>query len=288
MAISFEFFPPKSDAAATHLYDAVRVLADLQPSFVSVTCGAGGSAIDGTYAVVKKIRDEFCIHVAPHIAFSRQSKIRLDDAVRAYKIIGVEQVVAIRGDATQDSLDLRPDDTYANTIDFIADLSGRHQLKPVVAAYPDVHPLAKSAEQDLEHLRKKIAAGGTHAISQFFFEADTFLRFRDSVQRAGIPVALTPGILPIHNLSQALKFATGCGAKIPTNFASRFECWNDDADALFNEGVTHMTEVCDSLRREGVTDFHFYTLNRSAMVNEICSRLDLGRAHPTPLSTAAN
>ncbi len=277
-SISFEFFPPKTGAGADKLWDTISQLLIWQPKFVSITCGAGGSAIDGTFAVVRHVREKIGINVAPHIAISRQSRARLREALQAYKNLGVRHVVAIRGDASQTGQEISTDDLYGSTIDFVADLSKNFGLEAIVAAYPDSHPLAPSPQHDLDYLRRKAEAGSQRAVSQFFFDPETFLRFRDRVQKASINVSLTPGIMPIHNLAQVLKFAQGCGTLIPSGFASRFERWGLDQAALFNEGVAHASALCDDLRREGVQDFHFYTLNRSEMTYAICERLGLNRA----------
>lgn len=278
--LSFEFFPPKNDAALRQLSETVRGLAALTPEFVSITCGAGGSSIDGTFAVVKHIREAFGLTTVPHITFLRQNRTYLDEILRAYTKLGVHQVVALRGDPAVfgDAPELPPGDVFVNTVDFVAALKNLYGMEPIVAAYPDVHPLALSPQQDMDHLKRKVAAGARRAITQFFFEAGTFLRFRDHVRREDIEVELIPGIFPIQNLAQALKFAISCGAKVPAGFAGRFESCGNDPDALFHEGVRHATDLCDALKREGVEGFHFYTLNRNAMTEAVCSQLGYGSA----------
>ncbi len=288
MHLSFEFFPPKSDAGLAQLTETARELAVWKPKFVSVTCGAGGSAIDGTFQVVKHIREQTGLAVVPHMTFLRQSRSYLEDILKAYKKLGITQVLALRGDpaAFGDQPETIPShDVYVNTIDFVAVLKNLYGMEPIIAAYPDVHPLAGSPQQDMEHLKRKVDAGAKRAITQFFFDADTFLRFRDRVRAADIDVTLTPGILPIHNWAQASKFAGTCGAKIPDGFAERFERWQSNEAALLNEGVTHAVALCERLRSAGVYDFHFYTLNRSAIAPEVCSHLGFSRAEaPTPLA----
>jgi methylenetetrahydrofolate reductase (NADPH) len=269
VTLSFEFFPPKTEAGAEKLRDAVSRLAAWHPEFVSVTCGAGGSAIDGTSAVVKDIRARAGIEVAPHVAIARQSRSRLREALKAYKESGVRRIVAIRGDESQAEAEDFGDDIYPNTIDFVAELARDFGLEPLVAAYPDVHPRAQSPEQDLEHLRRKVEAGAALAVSQFFFEAETFLKFRDKMRAAGINVPLAAGIMPVQNVIQVVKFAGGCGTLVPGGFAARFERHGADEEALFDEGVAHTAELCDQLRREGVEHFHFYTLNRAEMTEAI-------------------
>ena len=278
MHLSFEFFPPKNDIGSAQFAETLRDASALQPDFVSITCGAGGSAVAGTFATVKYIRTHYPLSVIPHIAYVRQTRAQLDEVLRAYKNLGVRQALALRGDPTSAKgvPGPRPEDTYAHTIDFVADLKNRYGIDPIVAAYPDVHPMAGSPQQDMDHLRKKVEAGAKRAISQFFFAPETFLRFRDKVAEAGIAVALTPGILPIHNLTQVLKFATLCGAAIPDGFRDRFDRHGDDKKALFEEGVAHATELCAALQSEGVTDFHFYTLNRSGVTARVCEALHLG------------
>lgn len=275
ISISFEIFPPKTEQGTEKLWGAVKRLAAWQPQFVSVTCGAGGAAIDGTFALVGKLRQDFDIEVAPHAAFARQSRKRLREILQAYKDMGVRKIVAIRGDPDKTGQAAPPEDVYASTVDYVAELKNDFGFAPYVAAYPDMHPLAASDAQDLEHLKRKLAAGAARAITQFFFLPETFLRFRDRARAAGIDAAFIPGILPIHSLPQAVSFAQGCGTRVPEGFAKRFERWGTDEEALFNEGVAHAVELCDHLRREGVQDFHFYTLNRSKMTGAVCERLGL-------------
>ena len=276
-AVSFEVFPPKTESGAEKLWEAVRRLAVWQPEFVSVTCGAGGSAIDGTAASVREIHTRSGLEVVPHVAIARQSRSRLREALKAYKDSGVRRVVAIRGDEAQTEAIDFGDDIFADTIEFVAELRRDFGLDPLVAAYPDVHPRAQSPAQDLEHLRRKAEAGAALAISQFFFEAETFLRFRDKMRAAGIKVPLAPGIMPIQNFKQVVKFAGGCGTIVPAGFAARFERHGDNEKAQFDEGVAHTAELCDQLRREGVEHFHFYTLNRSEMTNAVCEKLAFGK-----------
>jgi len=275
ITLSFEFFPPKTDAGSEKLWHAVQHLSSLRPQFVSVTCGAGGSAIEGTSSIVNHIQKKFGIETAPHVAIARQSRSRVRDALHAYKNAGVKRIVAIRGDEAQAPAEDFKDDIYPNTVDFVAELHGEFALAPIVAAYPDVHPGALSPQQDLDHLRRKEAAGAALAVSQFFFEADTFLRFRDKMRAAGMKLPLAPGIMPIQNLTQTVKFANGCGTSVPAGFGTRFERHGENETAAFQEGVAHAIELCDQLRREGVHHFHFYTLNRCEMTQAICKNLGL-------------
>jgi methylenetetrahydrofolate reductase (NADPH) len=168
--LSFEFFPPKTNSGAEKLWECVRRLAVWQPEFVSITCGAGGSSIDGTFAVARHIRETMNINIAPHMAMGRQRRSRLRAAVDEYKKLGVRHVVAIRGDLSQTGEEIPADDIYPNTIDFVAELHADFGIEPIVAAYPDMHPMAESPQQDLDHLKRKIAAGARFAVTQFFFE----------------------------------------------------------------------------------------------------------------------
>ncbi|MBI1272770.1 MAG: methylenetetrahydrofolate reductase [NAD(P)H] [Alphaproteobacteria bacterium] len=270
--ISFEFFPPKTEAGAEKLLQAIGDLAQWNPHHVTITCGAGGSAVDGTYEVVSTIRKKFDLAVAPHIAFSRLSRARIEQVLGEYRKLGIKRIVAIRGDAVE-SGDPAPADAYENTVDFVADLHGKYGFDVAVGAYPDVHPMAQSPQQDLDHLKRKVEAGAIIAISQFFFEPATFLRFRDKVAAAGIKVALVPGIMPVHNIEQITRFAKGCGTLVPAGFGARFEKHGGDEKALFGESVAHATELCEVLDREGVNDFHFYALNKSELVSAICEKL---------------
>jgi methylenetetrahydrofolate reductase (NADPH) len=219
------------------------------------------------------LRRTFGLDIAPHIAISRFPRSKLREQLNAYKSAGIRRIVAIRGDAPHDHVESFSGDAYPNTVDFVAELKNEFALEPMVAAYPDVHPRALSPQQDLDHLKRKVDAGATLAISQFFFLADTFLRFREKLHAAQINVPLAAGIMPIGNLAQIVKFAGGCGTIVPDGFAKRFDRHGNDQLALFAEGVAHAVELCDHLRREGVEHFHFYTLNRSEMAQAICDKL---------------
>lgn len=279
--LSFEFFPPKNENAATRLHEAAAALSAWNPRFISITCGADGSALEGTFAVVQALRASHpTLAVAPHLPMSRASRPTLRQSLQQYKQLGVRQVVAIRGDAPKIPTAAEGADFYPSTVEFVEDLAHGFGLQPIVAAYPDVHPLAQSPQQDLDHLRRKVEAGATAAITQFFFQAETFLRFRDTVRAAGIAIPLTPGIMPLHDLKQVLNFAKGCGTHIPDGFSEQFADAEKDPHGYFEQASRHTVALCDRLRLEGVDGFHFYTLNRSAMVQAICENLKLQPRKP--------
>lgn len=271
--VSFEFFPPKTDAGNQRLLQTLKKLSIWQPRFVSVTCGADGATIVATPTTVRTIRELFGLTVAPHIAMSRASRPQLQNLLRLYAAMGVRHAVAIRGDAPRIPTFDEGEDYYQNTVDFVADLSQNFGFEPIVAAYPDVHPLAESPQQDLDHLKRKVDAGAKHAITQFFFEAGTYLRFRDKAVAHGVHLPLIPGVMPLHNMGQILKFASGCGAKIPAGFIEHFARFEPETPAYIEAATDYCFDLCENLRAEGVKGFHFYTLNRDEIAYAVCHRL---------------
>ena len=272
-SISFEFFPPKTEQGAERLLDTIQRLVVWNPRFVSITCGADGSAIDGTLNIVRDVRAKLGLTVAPHIAMSRIGRAQLQSLLRTYQGLGIRHAVAIRGDAPKVPVEDDGAERYADTVEFVRDLAENFSIAPLVSAYPDVHPLAESPQKDLEWLKRKAEAGAAEAITQFFFDPETFLRFRDTVVAAGIGLSLTPGIMPLYNLEQILRFARSCGAVVPDGFADRFVDPAQNAEEFLKQSVDFTLAVCRRLRKEGVDKFHFYALNRDDVVGALCEGL---------------
>jgi methylenetetrahydrofolate reductase (NADPH) len=269
--LSFEFFPPRDAAMEARLWETVRKLAPLDPDFVSVTYGADGSTRERTHEIVTRIHRDTGLVSAPHLTCVGASRDEVLDIARAYHDTGIRHIVALRGDPPRGAAGYRPHpDGFPYAADLVAGLKTVADFEISVAAYPEVHPEATSAAADLENLKRKVDAGASRAITQFFFEADTFLRFRDKAVAAGIDVPIVPGILPITRFPQMLKFAGACGAKVPAWLQERFVGLDDDADTRAMIAASVAIDLVETLRRHGVSDFHFYTLNRAELVYAIC------------------
>jgi methylenetetrahydrofolate reductase (NADPH) len=269
--ISLEFFPPKTLTTEEQAWKALALLAPLRPSFVSVTYGAGGSTRDRTHRLVAAIQDETGIPAAAHLTCVAASRGEIDAMAQGYWDAGIRHVVALRGDPPAGSGGYVPrSDGYATAADLVAGLRRIADFEISVAAFPEVHPEAVSAAADLDNLKRKIDAGASRAITQFFFDPDVYLRFRDRARAAGVAVPIVPGILPVANFAQTTKFAAACGAAIPPGMAARFDGLDDDADTRRRVGVAIAAEQCRRLQDGGVRDFHFYTLNRADLTVAIC------------------
>lgn len=272
--VSFEFFPPLTQAMEATLWKAVQRLKDLGPRFVSVTYGADGSTRDRTHADVKRIVTETDLTAAPHLTCIGASRGEIDDIARKYWDMGIRHLVALRGDPAQDADGYTPHPGgYAYASDLVAGLKNVADFDISVAAYPEVHPEAPSPLFDLENLKRKIDAGASRAITQFFFETDVYLRFRDLVATAGIESMIVPGILPITRFPQLQRFADQCGATVPDWLHDRFEGLEDDAETRQMIAANVAIEQVRRLQAEGVNEFHFYTLNRSELTYAICHAL---------------
>lgn len=283
--ISFEFFPPRSVAASFRLWDAILALAPLGPRFVSVTYGAGGSTRALTHEVVSAIGSETGLSVAAHLTCVGATKEDTLAVAADYAKAGVKRIVALRGDPAEgeDGFRAHPGG-YASAVDLIRGLRAAHDFDIAVAAYPEPHPESRGTGPDLEHLKAKVDAGATEAITQFFFDTEAYLRFRDAATAAGITIPIVPGILPVESWSGTKRFAARCGATIPTEIVRAFEtAVRDDREDLLSIAVA--TEICADLMEEGVEDIHFYTLNRPHLTREICQAL--GVAPCTPLARVA-
>ncbi len=272
--VSFEFFPPNTEAMEATLWQSIERLASLGPRFVSVTYGADGSTRERTHAAVARIIKETQLTPAPHLTCIDATRGEIDDIAREYWDMGVRHLVALRGDAPKDSGVYVPHPGgYAYASDLVEGLSKVADFDISVAAYPEVHPEAPDAAFDLDNLKRKIDAGATRAITQFFFDTDVYLRFRDRCGQVGIESAIVPGILPITRFPQMERFAQMCGTAIPSALRDRFDGLEDDAETRQMIAASVAIEQVRHLESEGIKDFHFYTLNRSELTYAICHAL---------------
>jgi methylenetetrahydrofolate reductase (NADPH) len=277
IAISFEFFPPKTEAMAATLWQSIETLAPLGPRFVSVTYGAGGSTRERTHATVSRIARETGIPAAAHLTCVNASRDEIDRVAESYWEAGIRHIVALRGDPPRVNgavgAFVRHPEGYNDAAELTAGLVRRHPFEVSVGCYPEVHPEAAGADSDLDHLKRKIDAGATRAISQFFFEPATFLRFRDRAAAAGIGAELVPGILPVANFAAAVKMSEPCQVAIPAWLTRLFEGLDDKPDARQLVAATVAAEMVRRLYAGGVRHFHFYTLNRAELAYAICHLL---------------
>ena len=274
IAVSFEFFPPKSEKMEAQLWEAVQELAPLAPSFVSVTYGAGGSTRERTHKTVARIIAEAGIPAAAHLTCVDASKGETRAIAEAYWEAGVRHIVALRGDAGEPGAPFVPHpEGYASAAELVAGLKEVADFEISVAAYPETHPDANCPQSDLDNLKRKLDAGASRAITQFFFSAETFFAFRDRAAAAGIVAPIVPGILPVTNVAQARKFAGQCGANIPQWMDGLFEGLDERPAARQLVAATVAAELCRRLYAGGVRDFHFYTLNRADLAYAICHML---------------
>lgn len=274
--VSFEFFPPKSAEAEAALWQTIVKLAPLGPAFVSVTYGAGGTTRARTHATVHRIRSETALEPAAHLTCVGADRAEIDSIARDYWAAGVRHIVALRGDPPTGSSAYTPHpDGYAYASDLVAGLKAVAPFEISVAAYPETHPDAPSAAADLDNLKRKIDAGASRAITQFFFSADVFERFRDRCTAAGITVPIVPGILPITNFAQAVKFAGQCGASMPPALAEQFDGLDADPETRKLVAASVAVELVQRLINAGCGDIHFYTLNRAELTLAICRRLGI-------------
>ena len=283
--VSFEFFPPATEKMARMLWRSVKRLEPLGPRFVSVTYGADGSTRDRTHRVVERIRRETALTCAPHLTCVDARREDVLDIARGYWDAGIRHLVALRGDLPQGVCAYAPDKRgFGYASDLVDGLLTVGRFDISVGAYPEVHPEAPSAAADLDNLKRKIDAGATRAITQFFFDTDAYLRFRDRCHDAGVDVAIVPGILPIANFRGMLKFASKCQVHVPNRLHERFHGLDDDPQTRLMIAAGVAIEQVDQLRRHGVEEFHFYTLNRSELTYAICHALGL---RPGPGERAA-
>jgi methylenetetrahydrofolate reductase (NADPH) len=283
--VSFEFFPPQTLDASFRLWETVQTLAPLRPNFVSVTYGAGGTTRKLTHEAVSTIHRNYALPVAAHLTCVDATKAETLEIARSYADAGVTEIVALRGDAPKGSTRFTPHpDGFANSVELIEALAATGKFTLRVGAYPERHPDAADANADVQWLKRKLDAGASSAITQFFFEADTFLRFRDACAAAGITAPIIPGILPITSWDGAKRFAARCGAHVPQRLDEAFHlAARDGREDLL--ALTHCTTLCTRLIEEGVQDLHFYTLNRPHLTREVCHAL--GVTSPVALEKVA-
>ncbi len=261
-ALSFEFFPPRTEALETQLWTCVRRLEGLAPRFVSVTYGAGGSTQARTHATVERILRETSLVPAAHLTCVGAERGVIDDIARQYWDAGVRHIVALRGDVPGGGAYVPHPGGYAYAADLVAGLKKVADFEISVAAYPETHPAALSPQADMDSLKRKLDAGATRAITNYFFDADVFLRFLDRCLAAGITAPIVPGIMPVSNFAQAKKFSAGCGASVPYWMERLFEGTEDDPETRRIVAAVTAAEQVRVLQANGVDEFHFYTLNR--------------------------
>lgn len=276
MDVSFEFFPPANAKLEQALWSAIERLAPLSPSFVSVTYGADGSTRDRTHKVVKRILAETSLTCAPHLTCVGASKADVLEIAADYWDIGVRNLVVLRGDPPKSADRYVPHPRgFGYAADFVAGLTRVAPFEISVAAYPEVHPEAPSRDFDLLNLKRKVDAGASRAITQFFFDHEAFLRFRDRCVAVGIDATIVPGILPITNFAKLKSFASLCGASVPAWLHQRFDGLDDDPETRQLIAAAVAIEQVETLRRNGVEHFHFYTLNRAELTYAICHALGI-------------
>lgn len=278
--VTFEFFPPHTEAMEQTLWKSIERLSVLRPRYVSVTYGADGSTRERTHNAVARILKETELTVAPHLTCIGASRGEIDDIAREYWDLGVRHLVALRGDPPKDSGHYQPHpDSYAYAVDLVAGLKKVADFDISVAAYPEVHPEAPDANFDLDNLKRKLDAGASQAITQFFFGPQKYLQFRDQCSKAGIDSMIVPGILPITRFPQLTRFAEQCGAKVPRWLQERFEGLDDDPETRQLIAASVAIEQVQLLQAEGINEFHFYTLNRSELTYAICHALGIRPHH---------
>jgi methylenetetrahydrofolate reductase (NADPH) len=277
IGVSFEFFPPRTAEMETQLWEAVTRLAPLEPTFVSVTYGAGGSTRERTHATVARIVDETALRPAAHITCVAATKAAVDEVVRAYWQAGVRHIVALRGDPVGGigtGFEAHPGG-YETSTALVAGIRRIGDFAVTVSAYPEKHPESASIEADLDVLEDKIDAGATRAVTQFFFDNDHYLRYMERVRRRGIRIPIVPGIVPVLNFRQTASFAKKAGASVPQWLADRFDGLDHDPATRRLVAAAVAAEQVLDLVDEGVSEFHFYTMNRADLVYAICHLMGL-------------
>ena len=288
VGVSFEFFPPKTAEMELKLWQVVERLAPRGPRFVSVTDGAGGSTRERTHAMVRRIRPETALEPAAHLTCVGASRDEIDDIVRDYWATGIRHLVALRGDPPAGTGGYVPHPGgYAYAADLVAGIRRVADFEISVAAYPETHPQAANAAADIDNLKRKIDAGATRAITQYFFEAEVFLEFRERAAKAGITVPIVPGIMPVTNFAQMVRFSAGCGATVPASLARTFEGLDQDPETRRMVATSVAVDLVRQLQAEGVSDFHFYTSNRAELPVAICHMLGVRAPQPAAVPVPA-
>ncbi len=286
-AISFEFFPPKTEEMERHLWAAINRLAPLSPNFVSVTYGAGGSTRERTHSTIARILAETSLTPAAHLTCVDAPRADVDDVVARYHEVGVRHIVALRGDPSSGlgGVYMPHPEGYRSSADLVAAIKRRFgDIDVTVSAYPEKHPESADFDADLDVLQAKVDAGATRAITQFFFDNDLYLRYLDRVRARGINIPIVPGILPVQNFKQTASFARRTGASVPDWLAQKFEGLDDDADTRKLVAATVAAGQVQKLAKQGVDTFHFYTMNRADLVFAISHLLGI---RPTGSQKAA-
>jgi methylenetetrahydrofolate reductase (NADPH) len=274
--VSFEFFPPNTPAMEATLWKSIQRLAPLNPRFVSVTYGADGSTRDRTHKIISRVIAETGVRGAPHLTCVGATQEEIRAIATQYWQEGIRDIVALRGDPPQGVERYEPHPGgYDYAVDLVAGLRDVADFEISVAAYPEVHPEAPDAKFDLDNLKRKVDAGATRAITQFFFDTDNYLRFRDQCVAAGITVSIVPGILPINKFPQLLRFAGMCGATVPAWLHRRFEGLDDDDETRQMISANIAIDQVHQMQAEGINEFHFYTLNRAEQTYAICHALGI-------------
>lgn len=276
--VSFEFFPPKTERMASTLWQSVQRLTPFKPSFVSVTYGAGGTTRERTHETVRKITQETSLSAAAHLTCVSATSLEVDEIANDYWAMGVRHIVALRGDMPEPGQEYQPTvNGYAYASDLVTGLKKLHDFEISVAAYPETHPEARDLATEIDNLKRKFDAGASRAITQFFFETNDFLHYRDKMAAAKLEMPVIPGILPVTNFKSMEAFAGRCGATVPKWVSQRFEGLDDDLETRSGIAAAMAVEQCKELEREGVNAFHFYTLNRAELTTAICRMLGLGQ-----------
>ncbi len=288
-SVSFEFSPPKTPEAEASLWEAIRRLEPLNPSFVSVTYGAGGSTRDRTHRTVVRMLKETSLKPAAHLTCVEASKAEVDEVVQAYWDAGIRHIVALRGDPPGNigGVYVPRADGYLNATDLTAGIKAVAPFEVSVSLYPQIHPESPSIDHDIDVLKAKIDAGATRAITQFFYDIDAYLFFMDKLRKAGVTIPVSPGIMPVSNYKGLKKMAGPVGITLPAWLANLFEGLDKDPETRKLIACSVATEMCVRLAEEGYSDFHFYTLNRADLVYAICRVLGVRESGPEPVEAAA-
>ncbi len=272
--VSFEFFPPKTEKMNEQLWQAIETLTPLGPRFVSVTYGAGGSTRERTHGTVARIQRETPLEAAAHLTCVEATREEIAAIAEDYWQAGVRHIVALRGDPPEQGKAYSPHPGgYDNAAGLVEGLRALHPFEISVAAYPECHPDSPGPEADLDNLKRKIDAGASRAISQFFFEPDTYFRFRDRAVAAGIEAEIVPGVMPVMSFAAVARMSAMCGTSVPGWMATMFEGLDDKPDARQLVSATLAARLCHKLYVGGVRQFHFYTLNRAELTYAICHLL---------------
>ena len=281
--VSFESFPPKTPKMEATLWSSIERLAPLSPQFVSVTYGAGGSTRERTHATVARLVRETALKPAAHLTCVAATKAEVDDVVQSYRDVGIRHIVALRGDpvgGAGSAYEAHPGG-YERTCDLVAGIKRVGDFEVSVSAYPEKHPDASSLDDDIDALKAKVDAGADRAITQFFFDNDLYFRYLDRVRARGIDIPIVPGIVPVQNFKQTANFAAKTGASVPDWLAARFDGLDQDVETRKLIAAAVAAEQAIDLLDRGVTEFHFYTMNRADLVYAVCHLLGL-RAQPQP------